>query len=44
MRDETQDELTSAPEDGCYIYGLFLEGARWDKAEKSLVDPKVVFM
>jgi dynein heavy chain len=30
----------SKPADGCYIYGLFLEGARWSKDRHSLVDPK----
>ena len=40
MRNEMMEELTTKPEDGCYLYGLFLEGARWDKTIKSLVDPK----
>jgi dynein heavy chain len=40
MRDELAEELTSKPEDGCYVYGLYLEGARWDKGERSLIDPK----
>jgi hypothetical protein len=39
MRDEPPEEL-SKPDDGVYIYGLFLEGARWDKSQCSLVDPK----
>ena len=39
MRDESVEEIACAPDDGCYIYGLFLEGARWDKAAQSLVDP-----
>jgi dynein heavy chain len=27
---------SSGPEDGCYIRGLFMEGARWDGAQHQL--------
>lgn len=40
MRDEEVSELSEKPEDGCYIHGLFLEGARWSKQAKTLIDPK----
>ncbi|CCI45148.1 unnamed protein product [Albugo candida] len=40
MIDECPEELSSKPkEGGCYIHGLFLEGARWDKESRSLTDP-----
>lgn len=43
LKDET--EVSAKPEDGCIIYGLFMEGARWN-ADKHTVDesrPKELF-
>lgn len=42
---EAYQELKVAPEDGCYIRGLFAEGARWDFANNMLTEsrPKELF-
>ena len=42
---ESQNELTEKPTDGCYISGLFLEGARWGISEHELTEsrPKELF-
>jgi len=41
----TPAEITSKPEDGVYVYGFFLEGARWNADKMSLDDslPKKLF-
>eukprot|EP00668_Euglena_longa_P046499 GGOE01062184.1.p1 GENE.GGOE01062184.1~~GGOE01062184.1.p1 ORF type:complete len:1100 (-),score=391.90 GGOE01062184.1:241-3348(-) len=43
MHDPT---YTQPPEDGCYVDGLFLEGAGWDHEQKFLCEsePKVLFV
>jgi dynein heavy chain len=43
MKDE--DSFPSQPKDGVYTYGLFLEGARWEKSTHLLAEsqPKVLF-
>ena len=42
---ELSSELTTRPESGCYIRGLFLEGARWDMDTFQLAEsrPKELF-
>merc|ERR1712070_28876 len=40
MMSELTEELVAKPEEGCYVDGLFLEGARWEKRKRTLVDPR----
>lgn len=40
MRVKTAAELKQKPDVGCYIYGLFLEGARWDREGGQLIDSR----
>eukprot|EP01112_Ceratiomyxa_fruticulosa_P023297 TRINITY_DN8841_c0_g1_i2.p1 TRINITY_DN8841_c0_g1~~TRINITY_DN8841_c0_g1_i2.p1 ORF type:complete len:786 (-),score=133.90 TRINITY_DN8841_c0_g1_i2:9-2105(-) len=36
IMNESEEQLTSPPSDGCYIKGLFLEGASWDSKQNVL--------
>jgi len=40
-----REEVKKGPEEGVYVYGLFLEGCRWDKEKMRLADsePKVIY-
>ncbi|NXT91841.1 DYH1 protein, partial [Anhinga rufa] len=37
---ESVSELTRHPDEGCYIHGLFLEGARWDPTAFQLAESR----
>ncbi|KAJ1633354.1 dynein heavy chain and region D6 of dynein motor-domain-containing protein [Pavlovales sp. CCMP2436] len=42
---QERDEVKRGPEEGIYLYGLYLDGCKWDKERMRLVDsdPKVLF-
>ena len=40
--DVEKNKIKKAPEDGVYIYGLFLESGKWDHDEGILIDPEPV--
>ena len=36
--DDTHEQITQGAADGIFIYGLFLEGARWEEDDKNLAE------
>ncbi|KFP26175.1 Dynein heavy chain 8, axonemal, partial [Colius striatus] len=42
---QNKEEITAPPSEGVYIYGLYLEGAGWDRRNSKLTEstPKILF-
>ncbi|XP_078119766.1 dynein axonemal heavy chain 8-like [Sander vitreus] len=42
---QAQEEITASPTEGVYVYGLYLDGAGWDRKNTYLIEssPKVLF-
>ncbi|CDJ66341.1 Dynein heavy chain 3, axonemal, related [Eimeria necatrix] len=45
LKDKDDSSIKQAPEDGCFVQGIFLEGCRWDSDMNTLVSsrPKILF-
>ncbi|XP_047444882.1 dynein axonemal heavy chain 8-like [Mugil cephalus] len=42
---QAKEEITASPAEGVYVYGLYLDGAAWDRKNTHLIEssPKVLF-
>uniref|UniRef100_UPI0037E892BB dynein axonemal heavy chain 8-like n=1 Tax=Semicossyphus pulcher TaxID=241346 RepID=UPI0037E892BB len=42
---QAKEEITTSPTEGVYVYGLYLDGAAWDRKNTHLIEssPKVLF-
>ncbi|XP_045906997.1 dynein axonemal heavy chain 8-like isoform X1 [Micropterus dolomieu] len=42
---QAKEEITALPTEGVYVYGLYLDGASWDRKNTNLIEsaPKVLF-
>ncbi|XP_041805872.1 dynein heavy chain 8, axonemal-like [Chelmon rostratus] len=42
---QAKEDITASPAEGVYVYGLYLDGAGWDKRNNHLIEssPKVLF-
>uniref|UniRef100_A0A4W3K7X4 Dynein axonemal heavy chain 17 n=1 Tax=Callorhinchus milii TaxID=7868 RepID=A0A4W3K7X4_CALMI len=38
---KVKEDMTSPPREGAYIHGLFMEGARWDKASGAIAEAQL---
>jgi dynein heavy chain len=38
MPEENPSEVEESPEDGVYVYGLYMDGARWDRDSQVVAD------
>ena len=45
LDDKKVDDIKEKPEDGCYIYGMYMEGARWNSETHHMDDslPKELY-
>jgi len=44
-KEDSKYDIKIPPENGCYVYGLYLEGANWNEEDLKLEEqkPKVLF-